>query len=618
MTDNPFDQFDAAPQEGNPFDQFDAPSVAASNEAADEAMNGPEGQKLYGQLQNKANKELLDKRGLGPGYAALSSAGNTAFLNLPRNAIAAAKSYSKGTPFDQEYNALKRVDEAAAQQYPKATTAGEVGGVLGQALALPVAAPEALLGRTLAGRAAGGALTGAGLEGVKSYADTKDMPQALEHAGYGALGGALAAPLGEKVVAPLAKKAGQAFGVTVAPKVLSRDELFDKGRQLFNDVDNAGVLFQQPALRRLYNGLSNDLAGKAYGAGDHDAVKRAVNELYKLTVPSMGGPPSYPSFSALERVRQLAQDAVTAPGPDNKRTRMLGRMIKNHIDDFTRNFDHTTDILPGADPQLVKDLIPKARDYWGRASKVETVENAMKSAGWQAGSTYSGGNINNASRQKVRAILDKDLKTPGRWSPDELAQLDKTVMGTGDSNFARAVGNKLGPQGLYGGTEALYGLFGLMHGDPEAALQAAGAMGLGAAGKAYGDRALRNSVNDLTTLISSGGKQANMPGYLSAEAKQKGRNAVIGAKSAFGGEPAQAPVNPGAIAPAAADLARGGVAGATPGAKPADTTPTEPMPKAAAGQMPYGHVVVKDKKTGQMRVFDRTKGEFVGEAASGQ
>ena len=218
---NFFDQFDEPTQTrpaqsstpANFFDQFDAPQadaseaeVAARNASADEAMASPEGQKLQDELRTRADKILLKAAGAeSPIYATLSNAANMATLNATRNIKAEIMSLQSGKPFDQEYNYVRDVDEAAARQSPVAAGVGSAIGIGSQIAAVPVA-PAA----SLAGRTAQGSAIGAGVSGAAEFADTKDPRAALHSA---AIGGALGA------VAPAAVEGVIGAGGAVANKV---------------------------------------------------------------------------------------------------------------------------------------------------------------------------------------------------------------------------------------------------------------------------------------------------------------------------------------------------------------------------------------------------------------
>lgn len=247
-----------------------------TDQTAEEAMASPEGQKLAGELRNKADRMLLEAAGAeSPVYAGLSSAANTALLNVPRNIKAGIMSLQSGKPFSQEYDYVKSVDEAAARQSPWASGAGTVAGIGSQIAVMPYAAPETLLGR-----AGLGALYGGGISGVSEFADTKDP----RSAGVAALGGAALGFIAPPAVEGLAKGAGAVAGAVSGP---------------IRSLANADA----EAARRVSGALNRDAAIGGTQL-DEAALRAAQGAGQPAVVADMGG----------ETTRALARSAAnTSP-----------------------------------------------------------------------------------------------------------------------------------------------------------------------------------------------------------------------------------------------------------------------------------------------------------------
>jgi hypothetical protein len=158
------------------------PKILPVSDQQDAAIAGTtEGGRLAEELQTKVDNDLLAKRDLGQGYAAVSSFGNTMFANAPRAIV----SRLTGVPYDE----IKAIDAAAARQYPVTSGFGTVGGALGQVAALPEGAAATMLGR--AGQSA---LAGGLLSGSAEFIDTGDENAANRAALGGAVLGGVAAP----------------------------------------------------------------------------------------------------------------------------------------------------------------------------------------------------------------------------------------------------------------------------------------------------------------------------------------------------------------------------------------------------------------------------------------
>lgn len=142
------------------------------------------------------------------------------------------------------------------------------------------------------------------------------------------------------------------------------------------------------------------------------------------------------------------------------------------------------------------DILRHARDLNTRVRKVESVNDAVESAQRRAGSTGSGGNVDNAIRQNLRRVLEDT----GNLSPAERAALEDIVMGSKGQNVLRQLG-KLSPQGN-----------GLM-----TALSIGGAAAnpllaiptmVGAVSKTAADGITRGKVQNLVQLMAQGGRPA--------------------------------------------------------------------------------------------------------------
>ena len=78
-----------------------------------------------------------------------------------------------------------------------------------------------------------------------------------------------------------------------------------------------------------------------------------------------------------------------------------------------------------------------------RARQPQPGTRQEKSADLRAASSGSGGNIDNATRQNVRRMLENG----NNWTPDETELLNQVVRGTPTQNAPRLAG-KLSPSGI--------------------------------------------------------------------------------------------------------------------------------------------------------------------------
>jgi hypothetical protein len=131
--------------------------------------------------------------------------------------------------------------------------------------------------------------------------------------------------------------------------------------------------------------------------------------------------------------------------------------------------------------------------------RAQDVSNALGRAENQAGSTYSGHNLDNATRQQLRPILNQKegvSKTPAfqDYTPDEIAALRGSVNGSFLRNSIRDVGKQLGGGGGLGNISAGLGAGVTAH---EAGADPMTSIGLGLAAMA-GGRGLGALANRMT------------------------------------------------------------------------------------------------------------------------
>lgn len=146
--------------------------------------------------------------------------------------------------------------------------------------------------------------------------------------------------------------------------------------------------------------------------------------------------------------------------------------------------------------------IQTARDLAMRQFKAKALAGALDKAQIRTDVSGTGGNIENATRQRLAAILDKEP-----WSQDETAQLNKMIHGTPVTNSLRQV-SRLSPIGN-ALTTMLEGGGSLATGSPWPAVAA----GAGMAAQGAGALARRNAQGRLLATILAGGKVPPSPSY---------------------------------------------------------------------------------------------------------
>jgi hypothetical protein len=298
-------------------------------------------------------------------------------------------------------------------------------------------------------------------------------------------GAARARPTPSTAVGAAAEPAASAGAQTV--RRMSPAELKTAAQAAYKEADEAGVIFTPAGVSRVAKEAKEALAEFGYHPTLQPRVKVALDELDRIAEGNV----TFKGMDTLRKITKAASESMDAS------ERKAGQMIVEKIDDLMSN----SRMLETAAGDTVKaaDAMSRARNLWARMRKTEMLEEAVAKAGRRASSTGSGGNINNATRQNLRAILDNPKKAR-MFTKEERAKIDKVVRGTATFNTLRLIG-KLSPEG---------GALGLVSG---------GAMGMGAfavnpllaippvAGgiaKRLSDRGTSRAINSLITDVSSG------------------------------------------------------------------------------------------------------------------
>lgn len=165
----------------------------------------------------------------------------------------------------------------------------------------------------------------------------------------------------------------------------------------------------------------------------------------RLNTPRFG--PTH-SIDDLELARRALSDVPANEG------RAAG-VVRGEIDNYLSNIPQA-DVLAG-DATAANAKLLEARGNNAAMERALEVQRAMHNADVQSGSTYSGGNLNNAMRQQLRPLLKakkgqfrpnavENGFIPKGMNEEEARQLARAVLGTKTGNLARAVG-KVGPNG---------------------------------------------------------------------------------------------------------------------------------------------------------------------------
>jgi hypothetical protein len=353
-------------------------------------------------------------------------------------------------------------------------------------------------GATLAGRLGTADMTG--IKGVLARAGLM-APEGAVYGSLDALGndrdvktgavtGAIAAPIGSVVGDAVSKVASKVLPAKTASKVPDLEKLRQAADDAYTAADNAGVIVNPQSVQRLRSNVQQKLTDFGYHPQNQPGVKAALDEIDRLSEGNV-------TLKGLDILRRVAKNAYT---PTNPSQNAASQIVVGEIDDFMKGLN-AQDILTG-DKVAGLTSLRDARELWTRVRKNEKLVDAIESAALRAASTGSGGNVENATRQNLRRMIDPTSRSKTAWTPDETKAIDEIVRGTPSQNLLRLIG-KLSPQG--NGLMAALGIGGAM---TNPALGIPSLAGLGA--KHMADKGVQQGVQALDELIRSGGSQAQL------------------------------------------------------------------------------------------------------------
>lgn len=400
-------------------------------------------------------------------------------------AAAGIRALKNDTKFSDELRNVEGFGERTAAAAPTATMLSELaGGVIGTAPA--VAAAPAAFGASaapLAIRAGTSALTGGILGGGDAAVRSGGDLEATKLGAGAGFGLGLASPVAAAGAGRIAAAIGSRIRPPEAPP--SVEALKSSAHAAYDRADQAGLQIGQAA----FTDIAQDLARTAREAGIDKTIHPKATAAVGRVEEAIG---SSPSLKETDLLRRVLRGAAGSLEPDERR---IGKTLIERLDDRVASLG-PDDVVSG-NPADALSALREGRDLWGRARRAEMIDEATLKAERRAASTGSGGNVDNATRQNIRAILDNPKKARG-FSQAERDAMETVVRGTPIQNAARLAG-KLSPEG--NGLALMLSLGGAAV-DPRTL--AASAFGFGA--KRFADAGTARSLGLLDTIVRNGGE----------------------------------------------------------------------------------------------------------------
>ena len=208
--------------------------------------------------------------------------------------------------------------------------------------------------------------------------------------------------------------------VAATPEI---DQLKDVARNVYKEIDDAGVTLQPKAFSGLVNRVNKAVREKGF---DVDITPKTAKVLQRFQ-NELG---NAQSLTDIDNLRKLAQNAAKSLEPADA---ALGSVIVDNIDSFLDIVGPTAFKTGKA---KAANIVPKykvARDLWGRARRSELINDAFSKARLQASGFENGIVV------QFRSILNNKKKSRF-FKPQEIKAMEKVVLGTTPSNIAKVIG----------------------------------------------------------------------------------------------------------------------------------------------------------------------------------
>lgn len=370
----------------------------------------------------------------------------------------------------------KGVESVTGPLYEPKTTAGKYADTGTQFALNALAAPQ---------KSVAGAIGNTVKYGVVPGLASEAAGQATEGTAaepYARIGTALAAGVGTGLAADkIARR-------SLAKQIPTSEEIGTAMTAGYNHPEVKALQIKPQAAEQ----LSTDINGKLLTQGIDDITAPQTTKIIeRLKTPRFGPATTIEDLDG-------ARKALSNVAPAEMRAAAIAR---GEIDNFLGGGLKQADVLAG-DVAKANPILLEARGNAAANFRSQSVSKALNNAEINTASSYSGGNIDNATRQQLKPILKK-LSNKGQgqnglfsgYTPEEMSSLNTAVRGSTWGNLMRGVG-KMGPNG---------GLMGGLH--LGSAITTGGATlplsALGFVAKKLGDLSTKQKAGALDELLRS-------------------------------------------------------------------------------------------------------------------
>jgi len=427
-------------------------------------------------------------------------------------------------PMGDRYAAARDAERAQMQQFAEqnpgtAMVAEGAGMVLGPGKvanmagkAAPAAVRAAAASRP--GQVAGNLALGAGLGATSALGRGEDVATG---AGEGLLAGA-AGHIAGRVLTSAPKQALKLIGAlrqNIGTK--SYEAVKQESHGLFEAYKASGILYNPQAFNKMRRDVMHEFTELGYDPDLHPGARVVMKKLNELAMKS--GPRTAASSAPAAAGSRGAANTIQAVDPvglmnlrevfsnafkaGDKKSNLMVRKAIDMLDNLA--MDQNAVKFAGQSTGNAKkwaNTYRLARDLWQRKSKFERVKRLYDEAVSRAGTSGTGGNVDNAIRQNMRKLLNNPNWSRG-MTADERAAINSVVEGGGKVSLQNAF-RMLGRASPTTGALNVAGYLAGAYANPAAAAALGGS---GFAAKMISDNMTKGKAKMALPLILAGGKR---------------------------------------------------------------------------------------------------------------
>ncbi len=221
------------------------------------------------------------------------------------------------------------------------------------------------------------------------------------------------------------------IGFRTKAKVPASADIKAQASQLYQKIDDAGVLIKSEPFGQLVDKIKVDIGGKIRQIRQPNVVD-AINQLDEATGSAM-------TLRKLQDLRSSISEIKLSKNMSE--SKFAGDIIKE-LDDFVDNLDASKLVAPAqGDVEAIK-LVPQARNLWKQARKSELLDELYEKAGLQPNAKYDDVVFATKLRDQFRNLATNKNKLRG-FTEEEVKAIKSAAQGGKIENALRAFGKPL-------------------------------------------------------------------------------------------------------------------------------------------------------------------------------